>query len=171
MELRLLTRNVRPEILDVAGDGAALLVDAVHGVDAVEKIVEVRRAQQNFDRRVRVARRVDVDDLARERRLRVLEVRARNTELEARALQVLTDARKPHVREVPTFDRGRELRLDRVDLIDDALRLCFFGGDRSGLRAGRRVDDEAHRNNAGNCRYVADSRPDGGVPVRGQKRR
>src|SRR6187551_1866452 len=137
MQLRRLTRDIRAENLDVADDRTALFVHAVDVVDPVEKIVEVRRTQQNFDRRVRVARRVDLDELARKRSLRLLEVRTCNAELVTRALQVVIDARESYVREVPAFDRRRKLRLDRADLVDDALCLGFFRSDGAGLRAGR----------------------------------
>ena len=67
MQLRFFARDVRAENLDVADDGAALVVDAVDVVDASQKIVEARRAEQHFECRVRVARRVHVDRLPRKR--------------------------------------------------------------------------------------------------------
>ena len=83
MQARGLARDVRAERRDVADDGAALIVDAVDGVDAIEQIVETRRAEQHLDRSVRIARRVHAQRLTRERSLRALEVDARDAELEA----------------------------------------------------------------------------------------
>ena len=66
MHSRRLRGDVRPAALHVADDRARLVADAVDGVDAVEQIVEVRCTEQHLDRRIGVARRVEVDRLLRE---------------------------------------------------------------------------------------------------------
>ena len=171
VQTRGLTRDVRAERRHIADDRALLVVDAIDGVDAIQQIVETRRAEENFDRSVRIARRVNAQRLTCERDLRLLQVDACDAELEARALQVLADAPELHVREVPTLDSSRDLCLDAADLGDDALRLCLLGCDGSGLRGRCRGDAESGCDCAKKCGYVTDSRPDNGLPARGQRLR
>src|SRR5512133_1197885 len=160
MQTRCLARDVRTERGHVADDGAPLIVDTVDRVDPSQQIVETRRTEQHLDRSVRIARRVNAQRLPRERGLRALEIDACNAELPPRALQIVSDVRELHVREVPTLDGSRELGLDTADLGDDALRLCLLGSDGSGLRGRCRGDAESHCYCTEDSGYVTDSGPD-----------
>src|SRR5262249_35111492 len=157
------------ERLHVADDRAALVVHTIDGVEAVQEIVETRRAENNLESRVRIARRVVLDRLTCKRGLRVLQVHTCDAELETRALEVVADTRKLHVRQVPALDRGRELCLDRADLRDDALCFCFLRSDWSGIRGRCRGDSEGHCYDADNSGYVTDSRPNNGNSPSGGK--
>jgi len=48
-------------------------------------------------------------------------------------LQIAPDPLQLDVREVPAFDRDTELRVDRIDLAEDPLRLGLLAGDGSGV--------------------------------------
>ena len=64
VETRGLLRNARAERRDVTDDGTALIADAVDGVDAIEQVVETRRAEEYLDRAVR---KIDVHGTRRGR--------------------------------------------------------------------------------------------------------
>jgi len=121
--------HIDAERLHVTDNRGALIVHAVDVVETTEQIVEARRPEQHLDRRVRIDRRVDAGCLAGQVDLRTLEVDLRNDQLVTGALQVASDPRELHVREVPALDHSRELHVDRVDLRNDPLRFGLLPRD------------------------------------------
>ena len=126
--------------------------DAVHRVDAVQKVVEVPRAEQHLERRVLRVRGVDGDEPRRQGRLGVAEVRLRDLKLEARALLVALDAGELDVRRVVGLDRALEADVEAVDLRQHLAGLALFRGDRGvggsrpcGGEECRKGDDERWR--------------------------
>ncbi len=83
-------------------------------------------------------------------------------------MQIAPDPLQLDVREVPAFDRDTELRVDRIDLAEDSLRLGLLAPDGSGVGGCGAGSCQSCREYADNCRYVADPNPNNGLPVRGQ---
>ena len=76
---------------DVADDLRILFRRRVNRLHAIHEIVDVGRAKQHSERRVLIARRVDGDEPLRKRRLRTLQVLARDAELERVLAQIALD--------------------------------------------------------------------------------
>ena len=144
--------------------GDVLRRHRLHGLDAVDEIVDALRAENHRERRLVVARRVDRDEPLHQRLLRLTEVRARDVQRNLVDLQVVLDLAQLPRRRLVRFRARWRLASSCGICASDLLRLRLLRADRgvAGCRAGR--DDKPQqraRTSAGACRFrtlITDSR-------------
>jgi len=119
-----------PELDDLGQHSRVLVGDAVGGVDAVDHVVEARRADDHVDRGTLVPGGVEGDEPGRERLLGPQEARLRDGELVRVVPQVALDLLQPDVREVVRLDRFLDARVELVVLTEHVLRLGLLRADR-----------------------------------------
>ena len=120
----LANRHLVLEPDDLLHDGDVLRRDRLHRLDAVDEIVDTRRAEKDGERRLVVAPRVDGHEPLRERLLRDDEIRACDVQPDAIDLEVVLDAGELERRRLVRRSRTLEAR---VQLLDLRLHLPGFG--------------------------------------------
>ena len=180
-ERMLVGRHGLLEADDLVHHRDVLARDRLHRLDAVDEILDARRAEHDAERRLIVARRVDRDEPLHERLLRLNEIRARRVQPDLVDLQVVLDLVQLHRRHLVAAARALETCVELLDLRRDALRLGSFAADggvagsRAGCDEGRSNGEDEHRRlslqnpNNGLPKLLATSAPEG--PVRHKFRR
>ena len=136
---------------DLSENLSVLRGDPVGRVEAVDKIVEARRAEQHLQGVALPVRRVERDEPRRERRLRVAQALLCDLELRVVRLEVGSDPVQLHRRQVISLDHTLEARVELLDLAHDTLRLGL-------LRCDRRVPDSRGRQQRGRKAQCHDCR-------------
>jgi hypothetical protein len=144
-ELRALPFDERAERAHLADHLRVLRRDAAGGVEAVEDLVEVLRAEDDVERRAVRVGRVDRDETRRERGLRVLQVRRRDLQVVAVLELLPLDLAEAPGGAVVGLDRPLELIVDLADLRENLLGLRALASDGAGIRRRRADDDRSRR--------------------------
>ena len=111
-----------------------LLGHAVDRVEPVDEVLEARAAQEDLERRRRVAADVEVAQPARQAALGDLEVPARDAHLAVVRPQVGLDRVELDRGGVVRLDRLPELRVERLDVGEHSLGLGLLVFDAVGKR-------------------------------------
>ena len=130
LETRSPLLDRRPVDLDLPQDLGALVREPVCRVDPRDHLVDRARAQQHLEARVLVTGCVHLDEAVGEHLLGTRQIPAREPELELVLTQVALDACELLVGEVVRVDRPLEVRIEPLDLSEDALRLRLLRRDR-----------------------------------------
>ena len=143
---RARTGQIRAPLLDLLAElrhileNLRILVpDTLHHVEAPEEIVEALGPENDLDRTAAVAVHVQSPQPVRDVHLRSAEALLRDNEMPRVRVEIGVDLLQLHVRVVVGLDRLLELRLRRLDLGENRLRLCPLRRDR---RIGRRRRDD-----------------------------
>jgi len=151
------------EAYDLVHDGDVLTRDRLHGLDAIDEILDARRAEHDAERGLLVARRVDRDEPLHERPLRLHEVRARCAQTDLVDLQVVLDLVQLHRRHLVAAACALETCVELVDLRRDALRLGSLAAD-GGVAGSRAGYDEGRSNGENEHRRLSLQNPNNGLP-------
>ena len=126
---RAARRHLAAESLHLAEHLRVLARDAIDRVEAVDQILEARRAEEELERRGRLAADVEVAQPAGEAILRDAEVRPRDLHLPPVHAELRLDLAELHVRGVVRLDGLLELRVERLDLLEHLPRLGLLRVD------------------------------------------
>jgi hypothetical protein len=128
-ERMLVRRHRLLEADDLVHHRDVLVRDRLHRLDAVDEILDARRAEDDAERRLILARRVDRDETRHQCPLRPLEVRTRRLQCDLVDEQVVLDLTELHRRHLVAVARALEIRVELLDLSGDALRLRALRAD------------------------------------------
>src|SRR5919201_6821705 len=125
--------------------------DPVRRVEAIDEVVEARRAEEHLERVALAVRGVQLNEASREGRLSLLQALLRDPELGVIRLQVGANVVQLDGREVVGLDGTLKARVEALNLVQDALRLGLLRGDR-GVADGRGSHERCCKAQGDDCR-------------------
>ena len=150
------------EALHLAEHATVLRRHALDRVEAVEQVVDRLGGQHDLERALLVPADVERDEPLGQVRLTVLEALLRDLQVSGVGLELAPDLVELDVREVVGLDRVRQLRVDLLDLGEDARGLGPFGADARvcgrGVHAGQGCRHESRRENCEKRRRLLPAR-------------
>jgi hypothetical protein len=144
LELAPAALDLRLEPAHLRGDASVLLRDPVRRVDTVEEVGEARGAEEHLHG-LRLVGRVQLHEPLGRPLLGGAQAGAGDPEPPCVLRELRFDLLETDVGAVPRLDGAAELHVDRLDLVEDGLRLRPLRGELSWLAGARAGEHERGR--------------------------